>query len=204
MPSKRPSPVILTTPTFITKWDWWRVMGARPMLLSNFFARSLQLNPNLWPAHSSLGALLGKDKHFDEGIAELNKAKALAPSEPSIRENLASIYFAKGEYDTAIAEYHELFRMNPSWKHGHESLARAYMAKNEYTPAIAELKLAVEQNPNSAPEHRALGQLLLAADHQAEAIRELRASVELDPIPDLSLFPGHGITGSKPASSRAH
>src|SRR6185312_200990 len=53
------------------------------------YRESLQLNPNLWQAHSSLGALLGKDKHFDEGIAELNKAKALAPSEPSIRENLA-------------------------------------------------------------------------------------------------------------------
>src|SRR5581483_2341209 len=55
------------------------------------FRKSLQLNSTLWQAHSSLGALLGKDKHFDEGIAELNKAKALARTEPSIRENLAGI-----------------------------------------------------------------------------------------------------------------
>ena len=100
------------------------------------FRKALQLNPQLWQAHSSLGSLLAQQSHFAEAIAELNTAKQLAPNEPSIRENLANAYYGKGDYDVAIAEYNELFKTNPGWRRGHDSLARAYMAKNEYESAI--------------------------------------------------------------------
>src|SRR5437763_16914458 len=64
-----------------------------------FMRKSLHLNPRLWQARSSLGLLLGKQKNFAEALAELNQAKTLVPGEPSIRENLANIYYTKGEYD---------------------------------------------------------------------------------------------------------
>jgi len=143
--------------------------------------RAVALNPKLWPAHLSLGSLLGEERRFNEALTELTTAKQLAPHEPSVREQLALMYHEERQYDRAIAEYAELFRLYPNWKHGHDSLARSYMAKNEYGQAIVELKLAVEQNPTNAGQHRALGQLMLAAGQRPEAIRELRIATELEP-----------------------
>ena len=114
-----------------------------------YFRKALQLNSQMWQAHSSLGSLMARQSHFAEAIAELSIAKQLAPNEPSIRENLANAYYGKGDYDVAIAEYNELFKTNPGWRRGHDSLARAYMAKNEYASAISELRLAVAQNPSN-------------------------------------------------------
>jgi tetratricopeptide (TPR) repeat protein len=147
----------------------------------SLFRRAIVLKPRLWPAHLSLGALLGKEHRFNEALTELITAKQLASHEPSVREQLALMYHEEGQYDRAIAEYAELFRLYPNWKHGHDSLARSYMAKNEYGQAIAELKLAVEQNPTNAGQHRALGQLMLAAGQKPDAVRELRIATELEP-----------------------
>src|SRR5207249_1385365 len=66
-----------------------------------FLRKSLRLNAQLWQAHSSLGMLLGQQKHFEEAITELTTAKRLAPDEPSVREGLANVYYVKGEYDVA-------------------------------------------------------------------------------------------------------
>ncbi len=166
-----------------------------------YFRKALQLNSQMWQAHSSLGSLLAQQSHFAEAIAELSIAKQLAPNEPSIRENLANAYYGKGDYDVAIAEYNELFKTNPGWRRGHDSLARAYMAKNEYASAIAELRLAVAQNPSNPGEHRALGQLLLLSGQQQEAVRELRIAVELDPdYCVLALLLGHRPAATAAAS----
>src|SRR5262249_55049185 len=50
------------------------------------FKKSVALNPWVWQVHSSLGALLGRQKRFTEALAELNLAGTLAPSEASVRE----------------------------------------------------------------------------------------------------------------------
>jgi len=68
--------------------------------------------PRLWPAHLSLGSLLGEERRFNEALAELTMAKELAPNDPSVREQLALVYHEEGQYDRAIAEYAELFYRN--------------------------------------------------------------------------------------------
>jgi len=75
--------------------------------------KAIVLKPQHWQAHSTLGALLGEQKRFADAIAELNIAKKLAPNDPSVRENLAGVYYSKGDFNLAIGEYNQLFQEHP-------------------------------------------------------------------------------------------
>ena len=61
------------------------------------FRRALELNPDYFDAHQSLGNALGQTGQFDEAIAELATAVRLQPSEERAQRNLRATIGARDQ-----------------------------------------------------------------------------------------------------------
>ena len=66
---------------------------------------TIAFDPNKpdWRVLSARGALYGKAGRFQEAIAQFERAKKLAPNEPSLANNLAMAYVAGGKLERAEA-----------------------------------------------------------------------------------------------------
>ena len=70
--------------------------------MQDALARSIALNPGFPESYGLLAMIsLVRNEKIDEGIANLNKAIALSPGNPSYQMNLASLYMTKREFEKA-------------------------------------------------------------------------------------------------------
>ena len=74
---------------------------------------SVALEPESFVPHNALGRLLVASGDLDGGIAELEKAKKLAPESPDTRIELASAYAKAGRAQDAARERAEFLRLKP-------------------------------------------------------------------------------------------
>jgi tetratricopeptide (TPR) repeat protein len=72
---------------------------------------SVALEPDSFVAHNALGRLLVASGKLEEGIAELEQAKKLAPDSPDTRIELASAYAKAGRSQDAARERAEFLRL---------------------------------------------------------------------------------------------
>jgi tetratricopeptide (TPR) repeat protein len=75
--------------------------------------KSIEINPHLEKAYTNLGALLIRQKRFDEAIGRLQAAMGLNPASPVTRLNLAVALAATGRNDEAAAHLEEAVRLAP-------------------------------------------------------------------------------------------
>jgi TolB-like protein/Tfp pilus assembly protein PilF len=125
----------------IYDWDW---TGAEAD-----FQQAIRLNPNYPTAHQWYGEYLVSMGLFDQGIAELKKARDLDPLSLIINTNLGlNLYFA-GHYDLAIEQLERALELEPNFFRAHLHLGMCYEQKSMYREAIAELEKARSISENS-------------------------------------------------------
>ena len=113
--------------------------------------------------------LLGKLGRANDALPWLEKARALAPDEPTVLEPLGDLYFAAGRLDDALPIYRALAeRMQKARKM--KDVARLRSRVGAIAEARGDLKLAQEEyaaahqiDPAHAPTMAALGRLHMAA-----------------------------------------
>src|SRR6185503_9567967 len=115
---------------------------------------------------------------FDQGIAELRKARDLDPLSLIINTNLGlNLYFA-GHYDLAIEQLERALELEPNFFRAHLHLGMCYEQKLMYREAIAELEKAISISENSWTL-AALGQCHASFGATAEAKNFLDQLLEL-------------------------
>jgi serine/threonine protein kinase/Flp pilus assembly protein TadD len=152
-----------------------------------FYTAAVAIRPQSGIAHGLLGALLIKQKKFDEAIALYRKAIELDPKLDLAHVNFGYALYAKGLLDEAIAEGHKALELVPknanarNRAHLHNNLGNALAAKGRVDEAILEFKKAIELDPKNAPAHNGLGTRLRVKGRVDEAIAEYKKAIELDP-----------------------
>lgn len=70
-----------------------------------FYQKAIYINKNLAEAHFDLGVLYEQQGKATEAEAEYEQAVSLRAAIPKYQNNLAHVYFKKGDYDRAIETY---------------------------------------------------------------------------------------------------
>ena len=105
---------------------------------------TLDLNPNLAMAHYIYAYLLRIPSRFEEGYAEMIRAKQLDPLNPVYPSDLGWNYLGDGKIDESIQENLKSLELNPQFPQAYSVLGQAYAAKGMYEQAIEATKKAAE------------------------------------------------------------
>jgi Flp pilus assembly protein TadD len=144
------------------------------------FRQATQEDPNSAIAYNDLGAVLNRQKRWDEAIAALQRAIELDGALDLAKNNLAYSYSQK-----AVANN----RTSPAAREAaqaHTSSGLSFYNASDFSKAEAEFRLAIRADPDSASAYNNLGAALNQQKRWDEAIAALRRAVELDPKMDMA------------------
>jgi tetratricopeptide (TPR) repeat protein len=107
---------------------------------------SLELNPS-FESLSMLGALMIKEKQYDNAEIYLKRALLIEPLNFDVHSNLGILYSERKEYLKAIKKFERALELNPRSADGFYNLAIAYSRIGKNKKAQECLEKAIELNP---------------------------------------------------------
>jgi TolB-like protein len=135
--------------------------------------KAVAVGPNLAEAHAALGWVrFFSEWKFAEGLAELKRARELAPANPTANDLLARVLI----YVNQIAEAEKLARqaieLDPLAFLARGNLARILLAEGKLEEADAEARKSAELQPAGAGNHRWQVVAAVLRGDGEEALRE--------------------------------
>jgi tetratricopeptide (TPR) repeat protein len=89
------------------------------------YKRAIELDPAVAMYYYNLGNLYTKWRHPQQALAALNKAKALAPRNMAVRQNLGYSMCQFNLFSDAVTEFREMLDMDPHWNMARPCLIKA-------------------------------------------------------------------------------
>jgi adenylate cyclase len=152
------------------------------------FKRAIELNPSFPTAHQWYSHLLGFQRRFDEGWAEITKALELSPLSLIINTNLADGFYYKGKLDKAIEQAKKVIEMDPNFEAAYPTLIQASLLASRHEEAEEALaKYARLCTPSEAKLVRAYVDAF--AGRKEEARKALSEVEEVAQAEKISYFP---------------
>ena len=142
------------------------------------FEHAVEVIPDNYVAHLSLGNALAEQGRLDDAIAHYSAALRVKPDLAKAHGNLGVILARQGKLEEAVAQYAEALRLNPDLPETHNNLGAALAERGRIEEAIAHYDRALRLKPDYPDAHTNLGMALaaqgkidLAIAHYAEALR---------------------------------
>lgn len=140
------------------------------------FRQVIRLDRSNAGAFANLGVAEMRKEHWREALADLERARALAPGVSGIGLNIGLVYYLQGKYDEAIPAFVPVVAANPTVAQPRYLLGLCYFYARKYPQALRELE------PLWAQESANLGYLYVlsvAADESGEHSLETKAAARL-------------------------
>jgi tetratricopeptide (TPR) repeat protein len=102
---------------FMKKHDYGKAEAA--------FRRAIQLDPNVAAYHYDMGLMYTKWPWPEKALTAYEEAKALAPRNLAVRQNVGYTLCHMGRWSEAVVEFRELLRMEPTWNMARPCLIEA-------------------------------------------------------------------------------
>jgi len=99
------------------------------------YKRAIELDPSVAMYYYNLGNLYTKWRHPQQALAALNKAKALAPRNMAVRQNLGYTMCQFNLFSDAVTEFREMLDMDPHWNMARPCLIKALDSLGRKTEA---------------------------------------------------------------------
>jgi len=153
----------------------WHGLGKSPkesiMRAIEQLQKAIALDSTLAHARIRLGYIYAAMiRQHDKGIAEGEKALALAPNSADFVNLYAIILTYAGRWREAIPLYREALRLNPIPPNNYyRHFAVALRETGQYDEAIAQLKKAIEKEPHDILAYLVLTTVYSYAGHQEQA-----------------------------------
>ena len=147
------------------------------------FQKAIAMDSSLAHARMRLGYIYAAMiRQHDKGIAEGEKALALAPNSADNVNVYAIILTYSGRWHEAIPLYREAIRLNPKPPNNYyRHFAVVLREMGQYDEAIAQLKKAIEQEPNDFLAYLVLTSVYSYAGRQEEARAAAEEVLKLNP-----------------------
>lgn len=131
---------------------------------------------------SNLGILLRTEGKHAMALVLQERAYALDPMAPGVRNNLANIYSDLGRYQDSLNLRYALNAESPDDSQQKAMIGRCLRGMGRYIEAADWLRVAISQHPAEAELKVQLGFALLGAGQYAEAFDHYRARWQTDEL----------------------
>lgn len=111
----------------------------------------------------------------------LKKALLFAPEEPSLHNNLATLYKKSGRFEEAEQHYQKAIELDPLYPEAHHNLANLYAHLKRFDEALRHYTHALHKAPDYMLAHYHLGLLFLAYQKKEEAQIQFKNVIALNP-----------------------
>ena len=145
-------------------------------------------HPKSVPVLKALGSFETEAESYDAAIEALHAAAALAPTDESGRDMLATAYLGKGDKEAALRQIEKALALDPA-----DQLARFLRAQiladgGKNKEALADAEKAFEAKPDSLPARRLLVEILIRLKQCARAVVILRPAENPPALDTEELF----------------
>ncbi len=177
----RRRPRLITTQMRDQIWPTLRLGGVLGVLLGSVLAAAYLTVPSRLLSPLSKWKDQDYRRHYEESIAQLQRALALAPTCAEAHNNLGNALAGRGQVDSAIAHYQRALEIKPDYAEAHNNLALALAGRGEVDSAIAHYRKALEIEPDYAEAHHNLALALAGHGEVDSAIAHYQKSLEIKP-----------------------
>lgn len=161
---------------------------------------------HLASAHHQLGEFLALTGRLPEGIAHLERARALDPLSPVIAVDAGSAYLFNGQPHEAIRRYRAVLDLEPGFALARVFLTVALLATDDMPGAVAEAERAVADGGRAPLWLATLARAYAAAGRSAEAraaLSEAESMAEDRFVSPVALAIGYEGLGDREAATAA-
>jgi tetratricopeptide (TPR) repeat protein len=143
-------------------------------------------------AFEARGSKALEDKQWNEAVAQLSKAIALAPDNASTRLNLGTAYYMQGDAEHAMAQYREAIRLSPSFARAHFVLGLLLETRGDDRAAIDEFTATVGSDPKNLDARFSLANALRRNGRVEASLTQYDEILRADPSVSQASF-GHAM-----------
>jgi tetratricopeptide (TPR) repeat protein len=118
----------------------------------NIYTMDIAANPRLAEAYNDRGNVFFKAGHFDQAIADYNKAVLLKPDLEDAYYNLGFIYYKLGKLSQAVINYSQAIKINPKDSGAYNDRAVIYFKLQEYDKAWNDVNSAEKSGSAVNPQ----------------------------------------------------
>jgi TolB-like protein/DNA-binding winged helix-turn-helix (wHTH) protein/lipoprotein NlpI len=153
------------------------------------FKLAVELDPGFASAHEWYGDFLGLMGHFDQALAEEDRALEIDPLSLTINEKKGKVLLWARRYDQAIGQLQKTLEMDPSFSPALIWLSRAYAVRGMAAQALA----ASEKDNQAQPGVEAMENLAMAyaaggnKDAAMNIIQQLQGRGQNEYVPTFDL-----------------
>jgi adenylate cyclase len=138
-----------------------------------------------WFSHINIGYLYLYQRQYEQALAEMERAVALAPTEAWSYTALAEVLSDMGRTEDALEAAVQALRLKPQFAEGHlgsvSSVGSAYAVAGHYEEAVAPLQRFLSRFPNILHIHLMLAAVYSELSQSAEAQKEATEVLRLNP-----------------------
>jgi len=144
--------------------------------------RALSFNDSWYPNHIILGYISLSQQQYDQALAEMERAVALAPTEAGSYATLAAVLSRVGRTEEALQAAAQALRLKPFIRDEHlAGIGTAYAVAGRYEEARTPLQRFLSRYPNLLYGHVWLAAVYNELGQAAEARAEVAEVLRLNP-----------------------
>jgi Flp pilus assembly protein TadD len=149
----------------------------------SLFRRALLVTRDNWLMHNNLGAILERQRRYDEAVDHVKSAIGINSQCAWLYDHLGTIYSQMGP--ERIFDAQEAFRravaIDPDFAKARANLGVVLAKRDRFDEAIAHLRTAAQLSPDDADIRKNLAIALVNAGRYDEAMEEIERAVKLRP-----------------------
>jgi Tfp pilus assembly protein PilF len=133
------------------------------------FREAARAHPDCWQLHDYFGLFLSALGRYDEGLAEMERAKELEPLITLVKVHAIWILALARRYDPVINECSQIVELDLNYPMTHLWLGIAYGQKSRHEEAVRAMENFVRLSPGMTVAQASLGNALALAGREQEA-----------------------------------
>lgn len=146
-----------------------------------WYRRALERDPDFVPAMRNLGEVLNRRGQSGAALPLLERARTLAPRDPSVLHELGLAYRGTGRLAEASNVLIESIKADPEFPEAINSLGLVLAERGDLAAGEQRMREAIRIQPDYAEAHLNLARTLMSREQSAAARAELETAVRWKP-----------------------
>lgn len=152
------------------------------------YETALQLDPTLYFANYSLGAIYKKQEKFDQALSQFQTCLSLNPEYYPAHYAIGEVHLGQEKYAEALQSFEAAQILNPKWEYPVYGIGLVYLHQGNLNQARETFERAIQNNRKFAPAYIKLGQVLAKEGFYDDALKEYQKAAEYKPYTATAIY----------------